>query len=412
MRAGATMPPNFGVTPTGFVAPTEQQLLDLMVADQKAMVSAKADTAPGSVLGQINAIVVRQLMKGYADLERVYNSNDPDVVDGFMLTQLGKLTGTSRRGATSSTVVLGCDLEAGTVLPAGVALAAGVGSTWTPIQDFTAPSSSYFEILFECTKTGAIAAPAGQIVNRLTTIPGWLTVHNYADADVGFDIEPDQAFRVRREVETESGGAGNADAILAALLLVGGSKGPFIQSATVLNNVTDVYDANGLPPHSTEAIIWDGPTAPVASKTIAQVLWDEGAAGIRTFGTTSGTANDALGNPQTVYFSRVTQVPVYIGIRIQRLSAYVGDAAFKAALVAACAGKPSRSSESESFSVGESVNPYDVMLNAAGLGAKVTGLKLALTAPYLITTFDPTEVSIGRHEIATFDTGRVVLEYP
>src|SRR6187402_1552227 len=218
--------PDFGVTDAGFVLPTQRQLIDLCEADQRATIHPHVDTNSDSVVGQLNGVFTRQLAIGWEALQVAYNSNDPDEVEGFLQTSLAKLTGTPRLGATKSTVLLDCGLDAGTFLEAGVSLASVAGdptSQWTPVEDFTAPSTGVHAVLFEATVTGPKAAAHDTITVRTTSIVGWNSVTNQQDADPGTDIELDQPLRVRREVELQGGGAGNVDAIRAALLQIGGT---------------------------------------------------------------------------------------------------------------------------------------------------------------------------------------------
>lgn len=410
--------PDFGVTDAGFVLPTQQQLLALMAADEKATIGPNVDTSSDSVLGQLNGVATRQLMIAYEALEVAYNSNDPDAVEGLLQTALGKITGTPRLGASKSTVILNCVLDAGTILLAGITVASIVGkpdSQWTPAADYTALTTDTLPVPFESTATGPSEAAAGDITVMTTTVVGWNGVTNPGDAVPGRNVESDEDLEIRREQELAGGGAGNTDAIRAALLKITDSSGHFILSATVLNNVTDSIDANGLPPHSTEAVIWDGPGAPISNDTIAQVLWDKGAAGTRTFGALIGTAKDALGNPQVMSFSRVTQVPIFLAFALTARTGYVGDDAFKIALAAACNGDPVQitpspgftAPEETAFGLGDDVDPYDVVMNTAGLGAKVVGAAAGLTAPGTPSSIDPAVIAIGVRQIAIFDTSRI-----
>jgi hypothetical protein len=405
--------PDFGVTDEGYVLPTQQQLLALMAADEKAGVGAKVDTSSDSVLGQINGVVTRQLMIGYEAQQVVYYSNDPDVVEGLLQTSLAKVTGTPRQGATKSRVTLLCGLDAGTTLLAGITIAAVTGSPdsqWTPVANFTAIATTVYLVDFESLTTGPNAAGPGTIEVMTTTVVGWNSVTNPLSAEPGTNVEDDGDLRVRREIELSSGGAGNVDAIRAELLKIGGTAGPFVRSAWVLNNVTDDTDADGVPPHSTEAIIWDGEFEDVANDTIAQVLWDEGSAGIRMYGAVSGTAIDALGNPQTVHFSRVQQLLMYLAFGVTPRQGYVTDAAFKAAVAAACNGDPSQSTEHQKFGINDDVDPYDVVLNTAGLGAQVTGLFMSLAPTFgTPSSIGSSILNVGPRQIAIFDAARITV---
>lgn len=395
--------PGFGVTPTGFVLPGQQDLLDLVVADQKAIISSNVDTSSDSVLGQINGVFTRQLMAVYEAVQVAYSSNDPDVVEGFLQTQLAKLTGTPRLAARPSTVPLSCVLAAGTTLIAGttlVGIAGNPSSQWTPAATYTAATTGTFAVPFQNIATGPNAAAAGTITVITTPVTGWNGVTNLLDAALGTDIESDTDLRIRREQELQGSGASTAGAIRAALLKIGGTVGPFITTVTVLHNESDVVDANGLPPHSFEPIIYEAGTA-VANNTIAQTIWDESPAGIRSYGALSGAAIDAQGNAHTVFFSRVTQVPIYIAFAASTGAAYVGLTAFKAQVAAACTA---------SFGGGIPIDPYSVIAATFGLGANISGMSDDTapigSVPVGITT---TTIPIGPLQIGTFDSSRITI---
>jgi hypothetical protein len=406
---------SFGVTDMGFVLPSQQDLLALVVADQVATINANIDTSSDSPIGQLNGVFTRQLMLAYEGLQVAYNSNDPDAVEGFLLTQLSALTGTARDAAFTSTVSLNCTLTIGTTLLAGITLAAIAGnpaSQWTPVSDYTAAIGGVQAVPFQSTTTGANAADIGTITVITTPVTGWTAVTNPAAAALGEPVESDPAIRIRREQELEGGGAGNVDAIRAALLKLGEPGTPLVSSAFMLNNTTDFVDVNGLPPHSTEAIVYAPTTGSVTDNAIAQVLWDEGSSGVQNFGTTSGVATDKLGNPHTVAFTRVTQLPVYIAVALTARATYPGDLAFKTSLANICSGAvdPNTPPEAFAFGVGVSVDPYDVILNTALLGAKITGLDIELTTiigtPGSITA---SAIAVGPRQIAVFDASRITV---
>lgn len=411
--------PDFGVTDAGYVLSTQQQLLALMVADELATISPTADTSSDSALGQINGVVTRQLMIAYEAQQVVYGSNDPDVVEGFLLAQLAKLTGTAKLAATPSVVVLTCTLTIGTQLFAGATLAAVDGnpaSVWTPQADYTAETGGAQPVTFVSTTTGPNEAIPNSITVITTPVTGWTAVNNADAAQPGTNVETDPDLRVRREEELTGGGAGSVDTIRAKLLKLVDRNGRSITSVDMLNNVTDAIDANGVPPHSFEAVIWD-PT-PLNNDDIAQLIWSSKSAGIQSFGSSSGTATDALGNPQLVSFTRVTQLPVYLAFGLTGRTAYPGDATFKANVVAACSGIPLPlppvpglvAPEETAFGVGDDVDPYDVVMNTAGLGALVTGLTMGFSAPGgTPTSISSTVLPIGTRQIAVFQTSQVTV---
>src|SRR5690349_2624080 len=116
----------FGVIPTapGFLRPTFAELRQQVVDDILANVGPLVDTSEAAAFGRIVDIYTTRLDTLWGELELVYKSNDPDaaLTDARLsdaLASIAKLTGTPRRGASFSTVVIECTLAAGTELRAG-----------------------------------------------------------------------------------------------------------------------------------------------------------------------------------------------------------------------------------------------------------------------------------------------------
>ncbi len=149
----------------------------------------------------------------------------------------------------------------------------------------------------------------------------------------------------------ERGGAA-VDAVRADLLAITDDDGakPVLQ-CSVFENITDDFDSLGLPPHSMEALVFDGLTPSVENDTIAQTIWDSKPGGVRMVGNTSGTATDSEGNPHTIYFSRPDVLEFDFAITIETdPKTYEGDEAAKAAVVArflkdATSGTPIRATD-------------------------------------------------------------------
>jgi hypothetical protein len=198
-------------------------------------------------------------------------------------------------------------------------------------------------------------------------------------------------------------GASTVDAIRADVLDIASTDPAFtkILSCTVFENVTDVTDANGLPPHSFEALVYDGdvPGAP-NDNLIAQAIWDSKPAGIRAFGSITGTAIDKQGNSQTVSFSRVTPIPIYLTYQLVTDGTYPGNTAFEAFIAglanAAYAASPigadviaSRASAAAFFVAGV----LDVLSLKLGFSASPSGTS---------------NLVIGARDLARFDSSRIV----
>jgi hypothetical protein len=321
------------VTSAGLRIKTVQEILDELEAREKAEIDATLNTAADSPVGQLNGIFAAQLREAWEILQVAHNGFNPDAAEGLLLEKLSALTGTLREGATKSTVTLSCDLDAATTLLAGTHYANVVGnpdSRWTPSADYTASGPGAQDVEFEAEFAGAVSANAGTITEINTPVVGWNSVTNAADAAIGREIDTDAILRQRREEELRATGTATLDAIRADVV-----ADPLVQQCSVFENVSDVVDINGLPPRSIEVVVFDGDPPALTDDQVAQLIFDSKPAGMLVFGLSSGTATDSLGSQHTIGFSRPTERQLYleIGVAIDSVTGYAGEAALKEALV-------------------------------------------------------------------------------
>jgi len=173
---------------------------------------------------------------------------------------------------------------------------------------------------------GAIPAYANTLTVIETPTAGWTAFNNPSDITIGRDIESDAAFRLRRNITLSTAGNTTVDAIRSHLLEI-----DEVTSARVFENDDDVTDLQGRPPHSFEAVVEGGD-----DQEIVDVIWASKAAGIQTYGSSSGVAIDSMLNPHTIYFSRPTPIDIYIKVTLTTDGNFPinGDQAVKEALAA------------------------------------------------------------------------------
>lgn len=439
----------YGVTSTGFIPKTLQDIKSELEDALRASFGASIDVSPQSNLGQIIGVMAERYADLWAQGESIYAAFTSDGATGAALDNVCALTGTQREAATASTVTLTCTGNSPTVLTVGRQVSnpstqvifqtteeatiglvsaravstaytvgqrrrngttsrvyecviagttdsgAGPTTTASAIVDgsvtwkYLGDGVGVCDVPALCTVTGPQQAVAASLTNIVTAVSGWSTVTNLLDAVQGADIETDAALRLRREQELRGNGRASVEAIRAALLLV-----PDVLEATVFENVLDVADVNGLPPHSIECLVLGG-----LDVDIQQAIYLNVAAGVRTYGSTSGSVLGTDGQTHSISFSRPVIRPVYI---IANVTANAlewpadGEAQVKAAIVAwgdvQKAGK-------------------DVVSNAIGAQAfKVAGV---LDVVALISLSNPpgatTTIPIGLRDLASYDTSRIVV---
>ncbi len=85
-----------GVTDSGFVVATEEEIFATIEVEARATIAADLDTAPGSVFGQIAGIVASKHAELYEVLEAVWGALSESAT-GAALDRIAALTGTTRR---------------------------------------------------------------------------------------------------------------------------------------------------------------------------------------------------------------------------------------------------------------------------------------------------------------------------
>ena len=387
------------VDATGLQIKTIEEILAELSTQQRAEIDATLNTAPDEPLGQLNGIFAAQLREVWEVAQVAYNGLNPDAAEGFLLEKLSALTGTRRAAATKSRVPVLVNLDIGTTLIAGTHFANVVGepdNRWTPEADFTAPSTGGHALTFEAEFTGPMIANLSTISVISTPLSGWNLVSNAFDsATPGTDIDSDPELRQRREEELRATGSATLDAIRADVL-----ADVDVLQCSVFENVSNVTDINGLPPKSFEVVVYDGEPPQLTNDQIAQLIFDTKGAGIKAFGSESGTAVDSLGFSHTIGFTRPAEVLVWleVDIDVNSSSGYAGATAVKEQLVL--------------LNVTDLLQGRDVILQRiskevmtfAGV-IDVTGIRIGLTVAPVGTT----NLVINNRQIARLDAIRIAI---
>lgn len=379
---------------SGFTPATFVDVKSDIETRELADVDAELDTSADQPIGQINAIFASKQTDLWELLAVMFGALDDSKAEGALLENIAALTGTYRYPAQAGTVLVQCALTAGTVLSPihRVSRSDEPSSKWRPKATFTAPSTGTHDVPFECVTTGPLEAPAGTLTVIDTPVSGWTTANNASDADPGRNVETDAELRVRRRAELDAQGATNTPTIKAAVDKVKG-----VISVLVLENTSDAYDGNGLPPHSFQVVIWDGVSMVAVNADVWKAIYANMPAGIVPFGSIVTELTDEYGNKHRVAFERVTQVDIHVNVAINVDSSYAGDAAVKAAILA----------------YGDSLLSGGDVVYRSAMG-KVTAVAGVTDCPAFQVkktggVYSETNIPIGIREIAVFDTSRITV---
>lgn len=377
-----------GLTPEGLVIKTQPELEAEITGGIRTNVSPGIKATTDTVVGQAVKLTSERIADLWELLQAVYDSQDPSTATGISLARVAKITGTEKRPATKTRVTATVNIDPGTY-PAGSLIAHIIGRpqerfvSIETAENLTA-SAGEVDIVFEAEIAGPIVVLAGQLSVIASPVTGWNWVYNADDGTTGLPEETDEQLRTRRENELDSAGSTTVEAIAADVRKVEG-----VISVRGLNNDFDATDANGLPPHSVEMIVF-GPEIPVASDdtAVAEQIAASKADGVRAYGSTVVVVEDDEGNEQVIGFSRPTivQVEYAVTVKIDPTS-YAGDAAVKEALT----------SYTNALLSGQSVSYF----NAACMALHVAGVQ-TIQALTLSRVGDPpgtVDLPMGTREI-------------
>jgi hypothetical protein len=312
---------DFELTPSGLETQTQDEIANGITGRLRSTFGVNFNTAADSITGQLVNITAELLALNQQQALAVYRSFDPNSAQGTALDARANLTGSVRRGATSSTVVGVLTFSgAGTANNGDLIRNVDNDTEWALVDGphtAVGPFPEDIPATFSSVDTGAALANAGTNWNIITPVVGLDTFTNPTDdANPGRDQETDPEFRVRRQVELFSQNVGGLAAISA---VVSRADDRIISVRTYHNPATNPFDADGIPFKAFNVVVETNPTVPppdLVDITFRAIMRAIGAGG-EAYGTDfTGTTTDSEGQLQPVAFDVVSLTDVFINITL------------------------------------------------------------------------------------------------
>lgn len=234
------------------------------------------------------------------------------------LDNLAFLVGVTRDPATSSTVTsLRLGGTPATNLGAGRLVRHKPSDTQWSIPDGTIiGGGGTVDVVGTAVNPGPQLATTSAVNWEIVTaVSGWDTVESLADAVPGQLKGSNKDVRDDMDDELASAGRATVAAILANMQQNLTAKG--VTSVAVFHNPTGAT-VGTIGPYGVEVVLEGGSDA-----DIGEELWLNVSAGTPTFGTESYVVTDANGDPQTMKFSRVTDLDLWIRVTLTTTDAEV-----------------------------------------------------------------------------------------
>lgn len=323
----------------GYTSPTEEEILDGVLADMNAAFGGNLNTGLSTPQGQLASSEAAMIGNVYDAFAFVSTQTDPAFASGRYQDAIGRIYFLTRLPALPTLVDCTVTGLSGTVIPTGSLAIATDGNIYSASEDATIPVGGSISISFECQTTGPIACPAETLNTIYRAIPGWDTIINPDDGVIGQDTESRYAFELRRQQSVAQNSVGSLPSILGAVLSVDGVIDAYVTdnstgAPVVVNTVTiaarSIY------------VTASGGT----DLDVATAIWSKKAPGAGYNGNTPVVVQDQSSGysppypSYTVTFERPTELPILIVVNILNSSQVPSNvtALVQNAIIAAFAG--------------------------------------------------------------------------
>lgn len=324
-----------GLTTSGYIPNTAGEWFDFAKAEFDALCAELGITPPNYQRHEFVTAMLRIAAQMASEIDdaagALFDLHDPAQASGSVLETLANITGTPFDVGSRSRVTLtvGAWARGNVTLPIGTEASDGT-YIWKTIEDVTIVAGGTEDVVAEVEIDGAIAAPAGTITQRVTSVAGWTSVTNAADATIGTIAESDAIIRERISRGSGSKGSRSPSAVRSALLKV-----PGVQEAIVVFNATDAavtVSARSIPKYGCGVWVYPDDLTDNAKKAVLGILYAmlpsnvtrslptaTGATGIR--GAIEGS--DGRTHYEGAWY--MTETPIRIRVTLSDASSYEGS---------------------------------------------------------------------------------------
>ena len=286
--SGTTNVPRPRWTDTGFILPSEQEILRGVRVDLNACFGGDLNPALETPQGQL-ATTETAIISDKNDQFLLLTQNvDPAYSSGRMQDGIGRIYFLTRYPAMPTIVQATCTGLRDVVIPIGVMARAKDNNFYTAIAQGVIGADGTVDIPFECNVMGPIPCPTGSLNLVYNVIPGWDSINNNADGVIGQDVETRAQFERRRYNSVAGNSAGMLASVQGAVLNV-----PNVLDSYVTENFSNaavVVDTITLPAHSLYVCVSGG-----LAQDVAHAIFTRKAPGCAMAGNTTVTVYDTNG---------------------------------------------------------------------------------------------------------------------
>lgn len=302
----------FGLTNTGYIAPTYAEWLDDVEDDFRSRFGDDIAITSNSNFGILARILAWRLTEISQQMEQVYYSGFYSTANDSALDRLGANIGVPRKVARPAHTDIKIQTDGEYLIQAGEQFETDDGIVFDLTQDVVTTQSTdgnwYGTGTLESEETGTMNNVEA---NTITVISNpddnVVSVTNPKNVSDGQDDEDDESYRNRLIMENTAKPGPTENGIKSALSNLTG-----VREVSIVSNDTDKVDSYGNLPESIHIYILGG-----NGQDIANTLIDCLPAGCVLNGSQAVNAIDMSGNEKTIKFDFATDKPIYVKVNIQ-----------------------------------------------------------------------------------------------
>jgi uncharacterized phage protein gp47/JayE len=303
-----------GLTQEGFTPLSFEEIKD-NISGRLSAFSPGIDLSTESPDGQLVEIFSFELSQAWAELNKVYNSYNPDVAEGAALRNIGLITGLPFGAATRSQANVRLLGTAGTVVPAGSLVADSDGNEFATIYDGVIQALPlYTTVQAIAVVSGNINTDMGAINTVVTQVSGWTGVDQPYSGRVGGPAQTEIEYRNLRNRTVLRNSSPTTERLRANIV----EKLGIDQVRITNNDELSQSHADGTPPNHIHIVIGETDLA-LTNAEIARVIYDYKGLGTLTYGSTTETVEDTQNAYHNVSFTKAGVVNIHIKLEVDFL---------------------------------------------------------------------------------------------
>lgn len=322
--------PRLQFTPQGLVIPTQQEVLNGVLADFNQAFGGGLSQNLETPQGQLATSLAAAICDRDNQFAWLLNNLDPAYSDGIMQDAIGNIYFIKRKGQINSTAVCEFIGLAGTTIPKGFIVRDQANNDWVLDEEISILETG--RVQGHLTAKGIYPAEANSINVIHQSIIGLDRVTNPLNAVTGVALESRQDFAKRIKKSVAINAQGMPSAVYSN---VANLKG--VQDCYVIDNPKGIAVQVGtshysLKPHSVYVAVVGG-----NNDEIAQTIWRYSGNGCDFNGNTTVTVtDDTYTDPKPSYeiqFMRPSAVPIYFQVKLKQGAVQGSEELVKSSLV-------------------------------------------------------------------------------